>query len=81
VLGAAKRTDLLAHLDANVAETRRILGSFSGRSLTRQQSEAAARASAFIEQALERKGSDIGTAVEWSRRALVLARDLAESAR
>lgn len=81
VLGAHQRTDLLAQLDGNVAETRRILGSLSGRSLTREQSEAAARARAFIEQALERKGSDIGTAVELSRRALLLARDLAESAR
>ena len=81
VLGANQRTDLLAQLDANVTEARRILGSLSGRSLTREQSEAAARARAFIEQALERKDSDIGTAVALSRRALLLARDLAESAR
>jgi type IV secretory pathway VirB10-like protein len=81
VLGADQRTELLAQLDANVTEARRILGSLSGRSLTREQSEAAARARAFIEQALERKDSDIGTAVALSRRALLLARDLAESAR
>ncbi|MDP2998894.1 MAG: hypothetical protein Q8N47_15510 [Bryobacterales bacterium] len=81
VLGADQSKDLLAQLDGNVAETRRILGSLSGRSLTREQSEAAARARAFIEQALGRKGSDIGTAVELSRRALLLARDLAQSAR
>jgi len=81
VLGANQRTDLLAQLDGNVAAARRILGSLSGRSLTREQSEAAARARAFIEQALERKDSDIGTAVELSRRGLLLARDLAESAR
>lgn len=81
VLGADQRTDLLAQLDANVTEARRILGSLSGRSLTREQSEAAARARAFIEQALERKDSDIGTAVALSRRGLLLARDLAESAR
>jgi outer membrane biosynthesis protein TonB len=81
VLGADQRTDLLAHLDANVTEARRLLGSLSGRSLTREQSEAAARARAFIEQALERKDSDIGTAVALSRRGLLLARDLAESAR
>jgi outer membrane biosynthesis protein TonB len=81
VLGADQRTDLLAQLDANVTAARRILGSLSSRSLTREQSEAAARARAFIEQALERKDSDIGTAVELSRRALLLARDLAESAR
>ena len=81
VLGANQRTDLLAQLDGNVAAARRILGSLSGRSLTREQSEAAARARAFIQQALERKDSDIGTAVELSRRALLLARDLAESAR
>jgi len=81
VLSANQRTDLLAQLDGNVTEARRILGSLSGRALTREQSEAAARARAFIEQALERKDSDIGLAVELSRRALVLARDLAESAR
>jgi hypothetical protein len=81
VLGADQRADLLAQLDGNVTEARRILGSLSGRSLTREQSEAAARARAFIEQALERKDSDIGTAVALSRRALLLARDLAASAR
>jgi outer membrane biosynthesis protein TonB len=81
VLGADQRTDLLAQLDANVTEARRLLGSLSGRSLTREQSEAAVRARAFIEQALERKDSDIGTAVALSRRGLLLARDLAESAR
>ena len=81
VLGANQRTDLLAQLDGNVAAARRILGSLSGRSLTREQSEAGGRARAFIQQALERKDSDIGTAVELSRRALLLARDLAESAR
>ena len=81
VLGADQRADLLAQLDGNVTAARRILGSLSGRSLTREQSEAAARARAFIEQALERKDSDIGTAVALSRRGLLLARDLAESAR
>ena len=81
VLGADQRTDLLAQLDGNVTEARRILGSLSGRSLTREQSEAAARARAFIEQALERKDSDIGTAVELSRRGLLLARDLEGIAR
>ena len=79
VLTAKQRQELAAQLDGNVAEASRILAALAGRTPTREQYETAARVRSFIQQALDMKNSDIGTAVELSRRALLLARDLAAS--
>jgi outer membrane biosynthesis protein TonB len=81
VLTAEQRRDLAAQLEANVAEARRILAALAGRPQTRAQRDTAARVRAFLAQALEMSDSDIGTAVELSRRALLLARDLAGAVR
>ncbi len=77
VLTASQRKQMAAQLDRNVAAARRILAELAGHSLTLEQNEAAGRVRAFIEQALGMKGTDLGTGVELSRRALVLAQDLA----
>ena len=77
VLSEGQRKEMLAQLDTNVAAVRQILSALSGRSLSREQTEAAARVRAFVEQAVGMKETDLSTAVELSRRALVLAQDLA----
>lgn len=79
VLSENERKDLLAQFEVNITEARRVLTALPERSLTREQSDRAARVRAFIDQALGMRDSDISTAVELSRRALLLARDLAES--
>ncbi len=81
VLGANERKELLAQLETNITEARRVLTALSERSLTREQSDRAGRVRTFIDQALGMKDSDVSTAVELSRRALLLARDLAETMR
>ncbi|MBI4873712.1 MAG: hypothetical protein HY822_03655 [Acidobacteria bacterium] len=81
VLSAERRSEMNAQLDASVAAARRILGALSGRSLTPAQSQTAARARAFLDQALGLRAADLGTAVELSRRALLLAQDLADAPR
>ena len=80
VLSVNQQEKLRLQLDANVAAARRILASLSKRSLTRQQSETASRVHAFLAQAEDLKVRDLSTAVELSRRALLLAQDLAGSA-
>ncbi len=77
VLSANQRKEMLAQLEGNVAAARRILAGLAGRSLSPERSEEAGRVRAFIEQALGMKETDLGTGVELSRRALVLAQDLA----
>lgn len=77
VLSASQRKEMLAHLEGNVAAARRILAGLAGRSLSPERAEEAGRVRAFIEQALGMREADLGTGVELSRRALVLAQDLA----
>jgi hypothetical protein len=77
VLTAKQRQELAATLDGNVTEARRILTALARRTLTREQNDAAARVRSFIQQAQEMRNSDLGTAAELARRALLLARDLA----
>lgn len=77
VLTANQRKQMAAQLDRNVAAARRILSGLAGRPLSLERNEAAGRVRAFIEQALGMKETDLGTGVELSRRALVLAQDLA----
>jgi hypothetical protein len=77
VLTPEQRHELATQLDGNVGEARRILTTLAGRALTREQYDTAARVRSFIKQALVMRSSDIGSAVELSRRALLLARDLA----
>ncbi len=81
VLTSQQRDEYLRRLNRDVAEAQRILNSLKGRSLGQEGSETAARVRAFIEQAREKKGSDLGAAVEFARRARLLAEDLLSSIR
>ncbi|MBI5083975.1 MAG: hypothetical protein HZB13_05185 [Acidobacteria bacterium] len=81
VLSDSQRQNYHQTLDDNLAQAKRSLAGIRGRNLNREQSETAARVRTFIKQAEAAKGRDLGEAVQLSRRAALLARDLAESLR
>ncbi|MBI5280987.1 MAG: hypothetical protein HY858_04830 [Candidatus Solibacter usitatus] len=81
VLSDSQRQAYRQTLEENLAQAKRYLGEIRGRSLTREHAENATRVRAFVRQAEEARGRDLGAAVQLSRRAALLARDLVESLR
>jgi hypothetical protein len=79
VLPDAQRRAYLQSIEENIESARRALASLQGRTLTREQSEAEGRIRSFIKQAEDARATDVSIAVQLSRRAALLAKDLLDS--
>jgi hypothetical protein len=62
----------------NAGEANRILLSFSARKLAKEQVDTIARIRSFLQQAGEARSTDWSLAANFARRALILARELAQ---
>lgn len=81
VLPEAQRRALEQTLEESLAAARRVLAALERRKLTRPQAESAGRVRAFVRQAEANRATNLTGAVQFARRAAVLADDLAESVR
>lgn len=79
VIPEAQRRLYLQALEDNLESARRGLSALQGRTLNREQTETEGRIRAFIKQAEDARATDVGIAVQLSRRAALLAKDLLES--
>jgi outer membrane biosynthesis protein TonB len=76
VLSPEQRRQFDAALDADAAAIRRVLASIQRRTLTRDQTETAARIRSFLAQSEDLRRADLPAAAALARRGTLLARDL-----
>ena len=76
ILTSAQQVEMNRTIDLGVGRARATLARLRGRQLTNEQSETVARIRTFADQAEQARKTDLRSAVQLSRRAEVLARDL-----
>lgn len=81
VIPAELRVELRRVLNEAVGEARQALGRLDGSTLSSEQQQTAARIRAFLTQAESLAETDLRSAAELARRAVLLARDLLRAVR
>jgi hypothetical protein len=73
-----QKTEYRRTYDENASEANRLLASFSAKKLVKEQVDTVGRIRSFLQQAGEAKATDWSLAANLARRALLLARELAQ---
>lgn len=79
VLSESQRKAYLQTVQENLTQARESLAEVQRKNLTAEQNESAERVRTFIRQAEESKQTDLTAAVQFARRAALLAKDLLQS--